>query len=121
MSSTSSNTQEFTYDELMAEATRLLAKLQSCIAKLEEERRWIPVRERPPENGKDVLVVFQGNLAVGRHLTNQQYLDNNFEYAKGDIWELGIEDISYWKGEGYEEVTHWMYVMPLPEPSEVSE
>lgn len=53
----------------------------------QEERRWIPVTERLPDIGKDVLI-----------------------YSKED----GV-DVDYYGGDmfGYCNVTHWM---PLPEP-----
>lgn len=55
--------------------------------KAQEERRWIPVTDRFPEVGKDVLVY-------------SEYDGVSIDYHGGDSF-------------GYALVTHWM---PLPEP-----
>ena len=66
-------------------------------------RRWIPVEERWPKHGSDVLVAYRcGNyvlLGVG-------------EFDGTTVNDEGIT-IPYFKGIGGFEVTHWM---PLPPP-----
>lgn len=72
-----------------ASLERYKEALSMAVAALreQEERRWIPVTERLPDIGKDVLI-----------------------YSKED----GV-DVDYYGGDmfGYWNVTHWM---PLPEP-----
>lgn len=72
-----------------ASLERYKEALSMAVAALreQEERRWIPVTERLPDIGKDVLI-----------------------YSKED----GV-DVDYYGGDmfGYCNVTHWM---PLPEP-----
>lgn len=70
----------------LPEVKEFYAFAESAIRE-QEERRWIPVTERLPDIGKDVLI-----------------------YSKED----GV-DVDYYGGDmfGYWNVTHWM---PLPEP-----
>lgn len=64
----------------------------NCGAKMEEEKkaRWIPVSERPPEEGMEVLVAC----------------------ADGTMRISALTDITYWKGIGRGNVLAWMQ---LPE------
>ena len=73
----------------------LLPDAQTYIKQLEAQvPRWIPVTERLPEDGKDVLVLIRGIVDVGLH--SAQY---GWEtYTMGTVG-----------------ITHWM---PLPEPPE---
>lgn len=60
------------------------------LRKLKEQTRWIPVTERLPERGQDVIV-FTGNIL------KPAVLAYSFWNPKYDLWER---------------VTHWM---PLPD------
>jgi len=77
----------------------LITGLESRIAELEEKQRWIPVGERLPEEGQQVLST-DGE---------EYYLDY---YAKWDGKELSFCGTLSWT------VTHWM---PLPSTPEVQE
>lgn len=76
------------------EAEETLKKFQVAIS---NKPRWIPVTERLPDVGKDVLCFCRANisLVLGRD---------------GNLWREGA-DRYYMSGF----VTHWM---PLPEPPE---
>jgi Protein of unknown function (DUF551) len=64
------------------------------LERIREARRWIPVEERLPELGVDVLVLHSGKREVAwRHVVDGDWMSNA---------ALG-------------EITHWM---PLPEPPE---
>lgn len=66
-------------------------------------QKWIPVTERLPENGKDVLVITSGserNMAVWRFFHCNPNGHPHWEDEVGD-------------GLILEAATHWM---PLPEP-----
>lgn len=71
--------------------------LNARIAKLEAERRWIPVSERLPENGGEYWVWFDDDFTG---IKTSGYCD----YSKQNGWD------------NTERVTHWL---PLPEPPEV--
>ena len=64
--------------------------------------RWIPVTERLPETGADVLVMFPHNMAVASRDMGEWVVNS------GDGWctDVNISDDE-------KEPTHWM---PLPEP-----
>jgi len=68
------------------------------IERLREERRWIPVGERLPEEGVDVLVSRDGRCHVAGYET----------FRNGNV---------HWTLASFESVTptHWM---PLPAPPE---
>ena len=80
--------------------------LAACDAKEERERlkeqipRWIPVTERLPEDGEDVILTDGKNVSFG-------YSHNLFS---GTEW--------YIPHGGVGKATHWM---PLPEPSKEGE
>ena len=74
-----------------------IQRLTARIAKLEAERRWIPVSERLPENGGEYWVWFDDDFTG---IKTSGYCD----YSKQNGWD------------NTERVTHWL---PLPEPPEV--
>ena len=89
-------------------------KLTARIAKLEAERRWIPVSERLPEVGKVVHVIDMND--IGGHLCNL--------YETAVLVEVsGNKRFGFIGHSGWDtsDVTHWMYAMPLPTPPEVQE
>ena len=70
---------------------RMLELTASRLRELEEKQRWIPVTERLPERGQEVLVYDGGVLKPEVH-----------SYS---FWH---QDFSSWS-----RITHWL---PLPEP-----
>ena len=87
------------------------------IAKLEAERRWIPVSERLPGDREEVLTIdsFEA-YALSVFQKKATVLDDNND------WEE-VENAFYIEGRGInpdsksaDYPTHWM---PLPEPPEV--
>ena len=72
--------------------------LNARIAKLEAERRWIPVSERLPEDGEVVWLWDGNNLGMGYYLV----LSGCFMDRDTPLRRI--------------KPTHWM---PLPEPQEV--
>lgn len=65
----------------------------------ELKSRWIPVSERLPEDGVEVLFVDSGgDIYMGDHVSGVPQ------------WE---KDNGFWSGKFYNNITHWM---PLPEP-----
>jgi len=119
MSITSSNTQEFTYDELMeryTETTRVIEHLKFRIAELEEAQRWIPVSERLPDtkivyDEFDVIVEFEDieNGVMTRCVELMSYDYRNKSW-NDDCWEFGFYPVAG--------VTHWR---ERPTPPEVQE
>ncbi len=79
-------------------------RLRAEIARLREERRWIPVGERLPDLDVEVLVWQQGYTAIGWREHRPWYT------VPKTIWTLGDE---LDKGYPPEKITHWM---PLPAP-----
>lgn len=78
-------------------SNRELLILQSRIAELEAERRWIPVSERLPDNWESVLTIDISKST--RDAVTAFYNPETSRWSThsaGDLW-----------------VTHWM---PLPEP-----
>lgn len=76
------------------------------LAKLREERRWIPVGERLPEADEQVLAIVSG---IWKNITFERaYELVNWSSDEGWIMEA-------WPEFENPEVTHWM---PLPEPPE---
>jgi len=80
----------------IAELEAEIAKLKAENAKLETERRWIPLNERQPEVGSNVVLV---NANKGK------------EYYALQVSEWMVDELDMFH-------THWMR---LPEPPEVGE
>jgi hypothetical protein len=78
-----------------------VAELRSRINTLEAERRWIPVSERLPENGRLVLCVYHNDM-------KQPIVGEAF-------WSPPIHPTAGWAGWTAQDVTHWM---PLPSAPE---
>lgn len=65
----------------------------------ELKSRWIPVSERLPEDGTNVLFTDNsGGTYLGHHVSSAPQWEDHY---------------SYWHSDWYQNVTHWM---PLPEP-----
>lgn len=73
--------------------------LETYIAELEAERRWIPVSERLPEDGREVLVYEKGFIFLICRQNGKWVNDDS-----GAYW-LDLDNPTYW--------------MPLPELPEV--
>lgn len=74
---------------------------ESELAALREQTRWIPVEERLPDSGVDVLTCSIGYQYVSEYSLSQD--KKSWRNAVG--WPYALES-----------VTHWM---PLPPPPEV--
>lgn len=92
----------------MKNAQKRIDAIQMAISALreQEERRWIPVTERLPDNDDFVLVVASGQAGNIR-------LDNAFELGQFSMSEGWI--LEMWPEWEDPKVTHWM---PMPEPPE---
>ena len=66
----------------------------------QEQRRWIPVEERLPQNYISVLVYIP--TAEPLPMVHEAYIGDDGEWHSSNFYEIENED-----------VTHWM---PLPEP-----
>ena len=90
-----------------ASLERYKEALSMAVAALREreERRWIPVTERLPDDGEQVIVV-----ATGKPESNIT-LDNAIEFAEFSTDEGWI--LEMWPEWEDPKVTYWM---PCPEP-----
>ena len=100
--------------EIRAEALALLRHYPYSYRESDEKRgngdmsgAWIPVSERWPSHGSDVLVAYKAGQYVLLGVGDFDGTTHNDE---------GIT-VPYFKGIGRFEVTHWM---PLPSPPEVT-
>ena len=82
------------------DALPLLSDAFAEIRRLRNERCWIPVSERLPEEDVDVLVMTN----YGMHVADLDE-DGTWNASHGDSWQ-------------FPEPTHWM---PLPEPPEAGD
>ena len=72
-----------------------------CNAGFRKQNKWIPVTERLPEKGEEVLV-YRGGF-IGNMM-------NTYTYHGENKWE---DDYGYYGTKEAEGIIHWM---PLPEP-----
>jgi hypothetical protein len=84
-----------------------------ALAKLREERRWIPVGERLPES-KEKVLVYGGRTEIWINGTKQPMPSIHTGYLRG----LGDGWFSWDHHDYICDVTHWM---PLPESPEVDD
>jgi len=82
-------------------------ELATRIVELEAAQRWIPVKERLPEDATGVLI-------FGDAIS--QMRDIGLAYHISNIPQWATDEGLYFHGDSYKRVTHWM---PLPEPPEV--
>lgn len=74
------------------------------------EQRWIPVTERPPEEGERVLATHLGGLNPNRQVIEHIYKNGEFTYG----WDMDMNVHSPTFGQRYMgDVVAWM---PWPEP-----
>ena len=73
----------------------------------QEDRRWIPVAERFPENDYDVLVAASGNPVKNVRLENSLEIAS---YSKDEGWILEC-----WPEWENPKITCWMPLPELPE------
>ena len=74
-------------------------KVIEHLEKMQSAQQWIPVSERLPEEGKEVLVTVWGRCEIASF------------YALNGLQEWKFDDFSL-DNEGFADVTAWM---PLPE------
>jgi hypothetical protein len=91
-----------------AEERRQYSEIEDLEGEIERqraERRWIPVEERLPDDGNDVLVRYRyGHRTV---------CVVAYRVSGNDCWTMSAGDCFDFSDE---QTTHWM---PLPEPPEV--
>lgn len=80
------------YPNALAEIERQQARIEE----LEQERRWISVEERFPEESGYYLIAWQTTWGEGELYTIQEY------YKKEDEYGFGRVNVKYWQ--------------PLPQP-----
>jgi hypothetical protein len=100
-----------TFNEVCLEHQQERLQREEEIRQLREAQRWIPVAERLPEDGNDVLVI-----ASGKPQDNLN-LDGAYEFASY------LKNDGGWFFDAYPDwetptITHWM---PLPEPPAAEE
>ena len=85
-----------------------IESLQAEIARLREERRWVPVGKRLSEEELQVLVWGKGwsSPAIGWREHRPHYI------IPETIWTLG-DEID--RGDPPQDITHWMPLPPGPE------
>jgi len=88
--------------------------LSARIAELEGERRWIPVSERLPEDGREVLVLVEELITAGAHYQFGAAFNDDDVLVETPTWVLGLEEETY-GFDAYAAVTHWMPLPNLPE------
>jgi len=90
--------------------------LHERISELEEQLRWIPVSERLPKDGQQVLISYDGYVFLTYFEADTHYLDDDYNVVK--CRGFRIEENDYLFAEGLEFPTHWM---PAPKPVKTNE
>jgi hypothetical protein len=107
-------------NRLHTAAADTIEALQKRIAELEEERRWIPVTERMPDEHDSYFAKFHGTSRWESCMfrTESDWVLANVVYQDGKsvVRELRTTDGGWALGHAYgvKAVTHWR---PMPEPA----
>ena len=83
---------------------------------LEVILQWIPITERLPKDGEQVLISCDGYVFLTYYEENAEYLDDDYNTIK--CRGFRIDENDYLFAEGVEFPTHWM---PAPKPINVNE
>ena len=75
------------------------------------ECQWIPVSERLPKDGEQVLISYDGYVFLTYYEEDTHYLDDNYNIVK--CRGFRIDENDYLFAEGLEFPTHWM-LAPKP-------
>lgn len=95
------------YDQKSHSCPKYCKVITETVKELREESipmQWIPVSERMPSYGEDVLLSLGGFCNVGHLVATNDEETDNWYYAG---WYHTLDDVEAW--------------MPLPEPYEVEE
>lgn len=101
------------------EAADTIEAQQKRIAELEEERRWIPVAERMPEEHDSIFAKFHGTnrweMGMFKSVSDWVLATVVYQDGKSVVRELRTTDGGWALGHAYgvKAVTHWR---PMPEP-----
>lgn len=85
-------------------------QLEAENASLRERTRWIPVSERLPEDGVEVLIAAESVFEPHYHIWKAYHVSH--------IPQWTTDNDLYYHHTNYKSITHWM---PLPEAPEVQE
>jgi len=103
--------------DLANEALDEIERLQARVQELEQERRWIPVSERLPEEGQPALIDLGNNeITVGIWFweNEPEEWSNGTDYVGWQHWNYGSD--KFFPSD--EPPLHWQ---PLPQPPQEGE